>query len=55
MLAPEKIAKAEKALRMLVDTVNVTGELVESDGCLVPNADHDWVDLAGPILPRAKR
>jgi hypothetical protein len=41
----------EKALRLLVETVNATGGLIINDaGENVPAADEDWMDLTDAYL-----
>lgn len=37
---------AVKALKALIDTIEVTGGLVEQNGTTAPAADEDWSDLA---------
>lgn len=43
--------KAEKALRLFIETINATGGLAINDvGETAPAADEDWLDLATAYL-----
>lgn len=44
-----------RALRQLVQTVNVTGGIIRlPSGCVAPKADEDWIDLGDVYLEACK-
>ena len=46
---------ASRALRQLVKTVNSTGGVLRlPNGCVVPKADEDWIDLGDVYLQACK-